>query len=50
MAAGSSLVLICTRSVPTLAFRFSGVSMATILPWSMMAMRSQFSASSIYRG
>jgi hypothetical protein len=47
MAAWSSLVEICTRSLPMLAFSLSGVSMATIWPWSMMAMRSQFSASSM---
>ena len=47
MVAWSSVVEICTRSLPTLAFSASGVSIATILPWSMMAMRSQFSASSM---
>ena len=47
MAAGSSAVLICTRSLPTEAFSASGVSMATIWPWSMIAILSQFSASSM---
>ncbi len=47
IAAGSSAVLICTRSLPIEAFSASGVSMATIFPWSMMAIRSQFSASSM---
>ena len=32
IAAASSAVWICTRSLPTLAFSASGVSMATILP------------------
>jgi hypothetical protein len=40
-------VLIWTRSRPTDAFSASGVSMATMTPWSMMAIRSQFSASSM---
>ncbi len=47
MAAGSSAVWICTRSLPTLAFSASGVSIATIWPWSMIAIRSQCSASSM---
>jgi hypothetical protein len=32
-------VWVCTRSLPTAAFRASGVSSTTILPWSMMAIR-----------
>ena len=47
IAAWSSAVLICTRSLPIEAFSASGVSIATIWPWSMMAIRSQFSASSM---
>ena len=47
MAAASSAVWICTRSLPTLALSASGVSIATIFPWSMMAIRSQCSASSM---
>ena len=43
----SSSVWICTRSLPTLALSASGVSRTTILPWSMIAMRSQCSASSM---
>ena len=47
MVAASSPVWICTRSLPTLALSASGVSIATIFPWSMMAIRSQCSASSM---
>ena len=47
IAAWSSSVLICTRSVPTLAFRASGVSSTMIWPLSMIAIRSQYSASSM---
>ena len=47
MAAALSAVCSSTRSWPTLAFRASGVSIRTISPLSMMAMRSQFSASSM---
>ncbi len=36
-----------TTSPPIAALRFAGVSSATISPWSMMAMRSQYSASSM---
>jgi hypothetical protein len=46
-AAVSSLVRSSMRSLPTLAFRASGVSTTTIWPSSMMAMRSQYSASSM---
>jgi hypothetical protein len=47
MAATSSSVWIWTRSLPTLALSASGVSTTTIRPEFMMAMRSQFSASSM---
>ena len=47
IAVASSAVWIWTRSSPTLAFSASGVSIATIWPWSMIAIRSQFSASSM---
>ena len=47
IAAASSSVWICTRSAPTCAFSVAGRSSATISPRSMMAMRSQNSASSM---
>ncbi len=47
MAASSSSVPIWTRSLPTCALSASGVSSATIWPWSMIAIRSQYSASSM---
>jgi hypothetical protein len=46
-AASLSSVWMVTRSVPTDAFRAAGVSRATSLPSSMMAIRSQCSASSM---
>jgi hypothetical protein len=47
IAAASSSVEIWTRSRPTLAFSAAGVSTTMIRPWSMIAMRSQYSASSM---
>ena len=47
MAAWSSPVPICTRVLADAGLQVLGVSIATILPWSMMAMRSQFPASSM---
>jgi hypothetical protein len=35
------------RSLPTAALSTSGLPVATISPWSMIAIRSQFSASSM---
>ena len=46
-AASSSAVPSTTRSAPTLALSASGVSSTTISPRSMIAMRSQNSASSM---
>ena len=47
IAASSSSVWIVTRSVPTCALSVSGASSATISPWSMIAIRSHHSASSM---
>ena len=46
-AASSSSVWMRTRSAPTCSLSASGVSRTTISPWSMIAMRSQNSASSM---
>src|SRR6266498_4052256 len=46
IAAASSSLRRVTRSLPTLAFSSSGVPSTTMVPLSMMAMRSQYSASS----
>jgi len=46
-AAASSSVPSTTRSAPTLALSTSGVSSTTISPRSMIAIRSQYSASSM---
>src|SRR6266542_1013318 len=46
IAAASSSLRSVTRSLPTLAFSSSGVPSTTMVPLSMMAMRSQYSASS----
>lgn len=47
IARSSSSVWMRTVSCPTESFRAAGVSMATISPWSMIAIRSQNSASSM---
>ena len=44
--AGSAAVMV-TTSPPTIALSSAGVPSATIVPASMMAMRSQYSASSM---
>jgi hypothetical protein len=46
-AATLSRVVMVTTSPPTRAFSSSGVPIAWIVPWSMIAIRSQDSASSM---
>ena len=46
-AASASPAVTVTTSPPTIAFSSAGVPRATMVPASMMAMRSQYSASSM---